>query len=75
MVDHVKLEIAIQLVAEKIAEIYKKIDSANDEKLIAEYNSELENAYDEKEKVARGELDTINKILSERSGNYDGSEI
>lgn len=70
MVDHVKLEIAIQLVAEKIANIYKKIDNTNDETLKSQYNDELEIAYDEKERVARGELETINKILNERRNNY-----
>ena len=66
MENHVKLEIAIQLIAEKIAGILKLIDSAESEELLAQYNEELELAFVEKERIALGDIEAINKILEER---------
>ena len=40
MVSHVKLEIAIQIVAEKIANLYRKIDLATSEEESNAYKSE-----------------------------------
>ncbi len=68
MVDHVKLEIAIQLVAEKIADLYRIIEDTNDPSMKLAYEKQLEVAFDEKERVARGEIEAIEKIIRERSG-------
>lgn len=64
MVSHVKLEIAIQIVAEKIANLYRKIDLASTEEEANFYKSELDNAFYEKELVAVGNMDAINAVLS-----------
>ena len=64
MVSHVKLEIAIQIVAEKIANLYRKIDLATSEEEANYYKNELDNAFYEKELVAVGNMDTINAVLS-----------
>ncbi len=68
MVENVKLEIAIQLVAEKIADLYYKIENSSSlsERQALEENLAL--AFDEKEKVALGDHVVIEKIISERSG-------
>lgn len=66
MVNHVKLEIAIQICAENIADIQNKLNATNDENLRHSLEIELANAFDEKEKVASGDLTVINKLLTER---------
>jgi len=66
MVEHVKLEIAIQICAEKINDIYDKIDATTDPNLRAYYEQELMIAFDEKDRVFNGEVAVINKILNER---------
>lgn len=66
MVGHVKLEIAIQIVAEKIADIYQKIENTMDYNQMANLQVELKNAFDERDRVARGEIVAIEKILKER---------
>lgn len=66
MVEHVKLEIAIQICAEKINDIYSKIDETNDEQLKRAYENELAIAYNERERVYNGEIAVIDKILNER---------
>ena len=68
MVEHVKLEIAIQICAEKINDIYDKIDAANDDYSRRVYEQELILAFDEKDRVFNGEVAVINKILKERGG-------
>ena len=64
MVSHVKLEIAIQIVAEKIANLYRKIDLATSEEEANYYKNELDNAFYEKELVSVGNMDAINAVLS-----------
>lgn len=66
MVDNVKLEIAIQIAAENIAEIYKKIEENTNPAMQETYERELAVAFDEKERVARGEIQIVEKILNER---------
>lgn len=66
MVNHVKLEIAIQIVAEKIANLYRKIDLSTTEEEANYYRNELDNAFYEKELVAVGDMAVINSVLSER---------
>lgn len=66
MVNHVKLEIAIQIAAEKISELYKKLENAIDENQKIAIQSELDEAFEEKEMVAAGNADAIEKILNER---------
>ena len=66
MVGHVKLEIAVQIVAEKIADIYKKIENAKDETELNNYQNELAIALNERDRVSAGEIEFIEKILSER---------
>ena len=69
MVNHVKLEIAIQIAAENIGEIYKKIENNTDPAMQQTYERELAIAFDEKERVARGEIQVIEKLLNERRNN------
>ena len=49
MVEHVKLEIAIQICAEKINDIFEKIDATDDDYLRRVYEQELILAFDEKD--------------------------
>lgn len=64
MVNHVKLEIAIQIVAEKISDLYKLRDEATTEEEINNYNNKLALAFEARDKVALGDLTVINKILN-----------
>ncbi|MBQ8425388.1 MAG: hypothetical protein IJX17_05150 [Clostridia bacterium] len=68
MVEHVKLEIAIQICAEKINDIFEKIDATDDDYLRRVYEQELILAFDEKNRVFNGEVSVINKVLNERGG-------
>ena len=71
MIDHVKLEIAIQLVAEKISNLNKLISKTKDESLLSQYKNELKLAFDERDRVAHGEIRVVEKILKERNNeNY-----
>lgn len=63
MVGHVKLEIAIQMVAEKMANILYKISNTTDEIELAKLKKELEIVIDERDRVAIGEIRTIDKII------------
>lgn len=66
MVNHVKLEIAIQICAENIADIQNELNSTTDENLRYALEKKLAQAFDEKQKVASGDLVVINKLLTER---------
>ncbi len=66
MVENVKLEIAIQIAAENIAEIYKKIEENKNPMLQEQLEHELAVAFDEKDRVAQGEIKIVEKILNER---------
>ena len=66
MVNHVKLEIAIQICAENIADIQNELSSTTDENLRYTLEKKLAQAFDEKQKVASGDLVVINKLLTER---------
>ena len=66
MVDNVKLEIAVQIAAENLAEIYKKIEENTDPAMQEVLSKELAIAFDEKERCAQGEIKIIEKILNER---------
>lgn len=66
MVEHVKLNIAIELYAEKIDSIYTLLESTNDESLKKQYEQELVLALEDKEKALNGDAEAINKILNER---------
>lgn len=68
MVNHVKLEIAIQLIVEKIARIYNKLDSAKTPEELELYNQELEQAFNQRELIYDGDTATINLILDENKG-------
>ena len=71
MIDHVKLEIAIQLVAEKISNLNKLIANTKDDSLLSQYKNELQLAFDERDRVAHGEIRVDEKILKERNNeNY-----
>lgn len=65
MVNHVKLEIAIQLAAEKIANIQQKSKNAITVEEIAAYQKELDKAFKEKEQIYRGNRRAIEKIINE----------
>lgn len=69
MIDHVKLEIAIQLVAEKISNLNKLISSTKDESLLSQYKKDLKLAFDERDRVAHGEIRVVERILKERNNN------
>ena len=66
MVEHVKLNIAIEICAEKINNIYTLLESTNDELLKKSYEQELVLALEEKELALNGNAEVINKILNER---------
>ena len=66
MVNHVKLEIAVQIVAEKLAEVYRKIEQAKNEIELEKYQEELAIVFDERDRVSAGEIEVIERILSER---------
>lgn len=66
MVNHVKLEIAIQICAENIADIQNELNSTTDENLRYTLEKKLAQAFDEKQKVSSGDLVVINKLLTER---------
>lgn len=66
MVSHVKLEIAIQLVAEKIAAILTAIEGETTEEGRLSWQAALDEAFFEKEQVAIGNIYYVNKILSEK---------
>ena len=69
MIDHVKLEIAIQLVAEKISNLNKLISKTKDKSLLSRYKEELKLAFDERDRVAHGEIRVVERILNERNEN------
>lgn len=71
MVDNVKLEIAIQICAENIGELYKKLEENTDPALNDLYEKKLAIAFDEKDRVAMGEIQIIEKILKERRVRND----
>ena len=66
MVGHVKLEIAVQIVAEKIDDVYRKIELANSEAELEKLQVELARVFDERDRVSAGEIEVIERILSER---------
>ena len=68
MKNHVKLEIAIQIIAERIAKFYDLRNKTNDQSTINEINKQLEGLYEQKEKVALGDLKVINEILNVEDG-------
>lgn len=68
MVNHVKLEIAIQIITEKIANIYKKLDLAKTKNELEVYNQELEEALLEKELIFNGNMKAINYVLNSKKG-------
>lgn len=68
MVSHVKLEIAIQIITEKIADIYNKLDSAKNEYEVELYNQELNEAFNEKELIFKGNMRAIDFVLNTNKG-------
>lgn len=74
MVNHVKLEIAIQIAVERIADIYNKIDSAKTPEELELYNQELEQAFLEKELVETGNTQMINKVLNRNKQEKENSQ-
>jgi hypothetical protein len=69
MKNHVKLEIAIQIVAEKIASLYALRNKARSQAKINAINQQLVEAYELKERVAFGDLRLIDEILNVEDGN------
>lgn len=63
MVEHVKLEIAVQKMAENIAELYQKIENCKNKNEIKYLELQLEEALKDKDLVAKGDKKTINRIL------------
>ena len=68
MKNHVKLEIAIQIIAEKIAELYNMRNNAKTTEEVNEINKLLVDAYEKKEGIALGNLQLINEILNVEGG-------
>lgn len=74
MVNHVKLEIAIQIAVERIVNIYNKIDSAKTPEELELYNQELEQAFHEKRLVEIGNTQMINKVLNRNKQEKENSQ-
>ena len=74
MIDHVKLEIAIQLVAEKIADLNRLIANTNDQSLLSKYKINLKIEFEERDRVAHGEIRVVERILKERNDKNYGYE-
>lgn len=68
MKNHVKLEIAIQIIAEKIANLYALRNKTRSQAKINDINQQLVVAYEQKERVALGDLQLINEILNVEDG-------
>lgn len=75
MVNHVKLEIAIQLAAEKIADVQQKSKNAITSEEIAAYQKELDRAFKEKGLIERGNRRAIEKIINENKEKQQGSQF
>lgn len=69
MKNHVKLEIAIQIIAEKIADLYTLRSQAKTQEEVNQINQKLVEAYEKKEGIALGNLELINEILNVEGGN------
>lgn len=69
MDNHVKLEVAIQIAAERIANLYNAIDKAETSEMQEFYTAKLQEAFVDKDLVAVGHIPTIEKILQERRGD------
>ena len=69
MKNHVKLEIAIQIMAEKIANLYALRKKTKSQSKINEINQQLVMAYEQKERVSLGDLILIDEILKVEDGN------
>lgn len=68
MKNHVKLEIAIQIIAERIAELYNMRNNAKTTDEVNDINKLLIAAYEKKEGIALGNLQLINEILNVEDG-------
>lgn len=68
MQEHVKLEIAVQLIAEKIAKLYDELDAAKTYGETMRIKAKIEEAYVEKEEISQGNMSAINKIIAEKQG-------
>lgn len=69
MANHVKLEVAIQIAAENVANYLLAMRNAENEEAYNYYNFKLQEAYVDKELVAIGHIETIEKLLNERKGD------
>ena len=65
MQDHVRLEVALELISSKVAKLMIKLDKDEDESL----KEELKNAMVEKDKIYKGDLESVDKILKEYRGS------
>ena len=72
MINHVKLEIAIQIASENIANLYNKKRQAQTEEELLKINQELEQAYYEKERVSLGDAEVVEHILKQSARGKNG---
>ena len=68
MKNHVKLEIAIQKITERIAKLYDLRNKTSDQLILNEIDKQLKVFYDQKDKVLIGDLKVINEILNVEDG-------
>ena len=66
MQDHVRLEVALELISSKVAKLMKKIDKENNENL----KDELKKAMIEKDKIYKGDLESVDNILKSYKGEF-----
>lgn len=66
MNNFVKMDVAIELLADKISKTTKKFEITNN----IEYQNELNNLIDERNKIYNGDIDVIDKVI-----NIYGNEL
>lgn len=75
MENHVKLEIAIQIVAEEIAELYNMRDKAKSVEEVNNINQKLVDFYEKKERVSLGDFALINEVLASKQNGKGDIEL
>lgn len=68
MQEHVKLEIALEVVVNKITKILNKISNSQNKLEIEELEGQFEYLMNLKEKAYKGEKEAIDEILNKRGG-------
>lgn len=66
MNNFVKMDVAIELMADKISKTTAKLETTNN----AQYENELNNLIEERNKIYNGDINTIDKVI-----NIYGNEL